>query len=337
MIWRAGHEPEELSVLAPEEEEINRQSVVEVAIDSLTFGDSPRRAGASSQHVEALTTASGPLPPIVVHRSSMRVIDGAHRVRAALLRGEKTIAARLFEGPDADAFVLSVVLNIAHGLPLARADRKRAAERIIVTHPLWSDRRVATVTGISPGTVAEIRKRCGSAAEAGGGRIGQDGRLRPLDGGAGRRLAAQLLVESPHLSLRQVARVAAISPETVRDVRNRLRAGLDLVPGGRSRGRGESKTPVAGGPASAAARGRPEALPDHAEIVRRLTADPSLRFTETGRNLLRLLSLHSLWTEDWEKITTSLPPHCSGAVADLAQQFADLWSELATRVGSDAA
>ena len=128
--------------MAPEEEEINRHSVIEVAIDALMLTGSPRHAGENSEHVEALSAASGPLPPIVVHRPSMRVIDGAHRVRAALRRGEKTIAARFFEGPDADAFVLSVVLNIAHGLPLARPDRKRAAERIIRTHPLWSDRWV---------------------------------------------------------------------------------------------------------------------------------------------------------------------------------------------------
>jgi ParB-like chromosome segregation protein Spo0J len=332
--------------LAPEEEEINRHSVIEVAIDALMLTGSPRHAGENSEHVEALSTASGPLPPIVVHRPSMRVIDGAHRVRAALRRGEKTIAARFFEGPDADAFVLSVVLNIAHGLPLARPDRKRAAERIIRTHPLWSDRRVASVTGISPGTVAGIRKRCGTAAEAGAGRIGQDGRVRPLDGSAGRRLAGQLLLESPHLSLRQVAKVAAISPETVRDVRNRLRAGLDLAPAGRSRGGPTGEKPPAGpqssakpvpGPAVVGTRRRSEPLPDRAEIVNRLKADPSLRYTETGRNLLRLLSLHTLWTEDWEKITTGLPPHCSGAVAGLAQQFADLWAELATRVGRDAA
>ena len=70
----------------------------------------------------------------------MRVIDGTHRLRAALLRGVDVIDVLYFDGPDADAFVLAVELNHTHGLPLSRADRTAAAERIIGSHPDWSDR-----------------------------------------------------------------------------------------------------------------------------------------------------------------------------------------------------
>lgn len=331
--------------MAPEEEEINRQPVVQVEITSLTLGDSPRLAGENPEHVEAMVAAQGALPPIVVHRPTMRVIDGAHRVYAALRRGEHTIAARFFDGADEDAFVLSVWLNVAHGLPLALADRKRAAERIITSHPQWSDRRVASVTGISPGTVADIRKRTAGPAEPVASRIGQDGRVRPLDGSAGRRLAGQLMLENPNLSLRQVARAAAISPETARDVRNRLRSGEDLIPTGRPRGRADGNPPPADESADPVrpmglvrSAGRaPEPVLDRAAIVNRLKADPALRYTETGRNLLRLLSLHTQWTEEWETIVNNVPPHCSGVVADLARQFADLWTDLATRTGRDIA
>ncbi|GAA2902122.1 hypothetical protein Acy02nite_71160 [Actinoplanes cyaneus] len=344
--------------MAPEEEEINRQPVVQVRVDSLKLGDSPRLAGENAEHVEAISAADGVLPPIVVHRSSMRVIDGAHRVRAARRRGEESIAARFFDGSEDDAFVLSVWLNIAHGLPLALADRKRAAARIVTSHPQWSDRRVASVTGISPATVADIRKRTGGAEPA-TVRIGQDGRVRPLDGSAGRRLAGWLMQQNPQMSLRQVARAAEISPETARDVRNRLHSGEDLVPAGRTRGRSDGTTRTgttrtgttragttqAGGetgkpmrsmsivvadPRSAGSRSA-EPRSDRAAIVNRLMTDPALRYTETGRNLLRLLSLHTHWTEDWETIVNSVPPHCRGVMADLARQFAVLWSDLATR------
>ncbi|WP_432981422.1 ParB/RepB/Spo0J family partition protein [Dactylosporangium sp. CA-233914] len=267
----------------------------------------------------------------------MRVIDGAHRVRAALQRGETTISGRYYDGTEEQAFVLSVWLNITHGLPLSLADRKRAAERIATSHPQWSGRRIAAVTGISAGTVADIRRRLGDAPALGGSRIGEDGKVRPLDSSAGRRLAGRLMTENPNLSLRQVAKAAAISPETARDVRNRLLSGAELVPTRRVRGAG---VPANGG----GSHGRPLNLVpsaglsqrpvfDRAAVVSRLTGDPSLRYTETGRNLLRLLTLHARWTHEWDTIVENVPPHCTDAVADLARAFADMWADCATRLG----
>jgi ParB-like chromosome segregation protein Spo0J len=324
--------------LEPDEEEIYRQPVVHVDIGSLVMTDSPRAAGEDPHHVEAIAAAQHALPPIIVSRSTMRVVDGMHRVRAAILRGDETIAARFFDGDDANAFVLAVKLNVSHGLPLAMSDRKRAALRIVMSHPQWSDRRVASVTGISPGTVADLRRRIPGGPERSTSRVGQDGRVRPLDGTAGRRLAGQLMTENPHLSLRQVARAAAISPETARDVRNRLRNGEDLVPRPRQRGLTVEGDVVAErGIRSAALAVRPAREPviDRATVVNRLKADPALRYNETGRNLLRLLSLHTQWTEEWEAIVTNLPPHCSGVVADLAGQFASFWADFATRAARE--
>ncbi|MFF4760319.1 streptomycin biosynthesis protein [Streptomyces sp. NPDC001292] len=349
--------------MASVEEGINQQPVVEVELSSLRLAGSPRLSGERPEHVHVLAAAQSPLPPITVHRPTMRVIDGFHRLKAARLRGEDRIAVRFFDGDEAEAFVLAVQLNVTHGLPLALADRKRAAERIIVSHPQWSDRKVASVTGISPGTVGDIRRRIVQGVESDVRRIGRDGRLRPVDGSAGRMLAGELLAENPELSLRQVARAAGISPETARDVRNRLRNGEDLLP--RQRRRKQSAAAgdaVAGSPAVAqettaadgddvvrrkefgglglAQRpGRPRGVPvlDRAALVTRLKADPALRFTETGRNLLRLLALHSLRREEWDAIISNVPPHCSDIVADLARQFADLWSEFAVRVKGDMA
>jgi hypothetical protein len=267
-------------------------------------------------------------------------------------RGEETIAARFYDGPDADAFVLAVRMNVDHGLPLALGDRKRAAERIIASHPQWSDRRVASVTGISAGTVADIRKRVVGPGQRTGNRIGQDGRVRPLDGSSGRLLAGKLMAENPHLSLRQVARAAAISPETARDVRNRLRNGEDPLPGQRRKRTAEHMESVervepaqpaldqrvdvgVAGITRLPVRPRRKPVLDHATAVARLTADPALRYSDTGRNLLRLLTLHVRWTEEWEAIVSNVPPHCAGVMADLARQFADLWADFATRTGRD--
>ncbi|MEV0372122.1 hypothetical protein AB0I10_20205 [Streptomyces sp. NPDC050636] len=65
-----------------------------VPIIALRPADSPRTAGESSDHVRKLAELTTPLPPIVVHRPTMRVVDGMHRVRAAVLRGEEYVAPR---------------------------------------------------------------------------------------------------------------------------------------------------------------------------------------------------------------------------------------------------
>ncbi|MFF8960941.1 ParB N-terminal domain-containing protein [Streptomyces sp. NPDC014894] len=341
--------------MGPEEVSIEEQPVVEIELSYLNSAGSPRLSGENLEHVHILAAAQSPLPPIVVHRPTMKVIDGFHRLRAARLRGADTIEVRFFDGNEAEAFVLAVRLNVTHGLPLALADRKCAAERIIATHPQWSDRRVASVTGISPGTVGDIRKRT-VRPEPAARRIGQDGRVRPLDGSAGRMLAGELLAADPGLSLRQVARAAGISPETARDVRNRLRNGDELVPRQRRRRTpvvltvaedeeisadgssfGRPGEPDAQHPSPRSVRSRTDIAPDRAVLVKRLKADPALRFTETGRNLLRLLALHSLRKEEWDAIINNVPPHCSDIVADLARQFADLWSEFAVRIKDDVA
>lgn len=316
--------------------QIDQLMVVEVEISSLSTAGSPRTSGADPEHVETLAEVQTPLPPITVHRSTMRVIDGLHRVRAAELRGQRKIAARFFEGDEADAFVLAVESNVTHGLPLTTADRKRAAGRIIASHPQWSDRMIASVTGIAPGTVAEIRRRRpgGRAGEV--SRIGQDGRVRPVNGTEGRRLASRLIAQDPSLSLRQVARAASISPETVRDVRNRMMRGEDPLPGPR---RGNRKR-ANGAEVPAAGRGglRPAAVAcrnpvqDRAAVLDRLRADPALRFSETGRTLLRLLTVHMMSPEEWDAIIDKVPPHCGGVVARLAGECAEMWAEFAQRV-----
>ncbi|MET9301018.1 ParB/RepB/Spo0J family partition protein [Micromonospora aurantiaca] len=306
-------------------------------VSALRLDGSLRLAGLYPDHVENMVAARDDLPPIVVHRPTMRVIDGAHRVRAALQRGKTSITGRFFDGSEAEAFVLSVSLNVAHGLPLALADRKRAAERIAGLYPQWSNRRVAAAAGISPGTVGDIRRRLAGDTAPGASRIGKDGRVRPLDSSAGRRLAGRLMTDNPNMSLRQVAKAAAISPETARDVRNRLLQGAEVVPTRRPRG-GASAAPANGGREPRPLNlihsgGEPAPALDRSALVQRLMADPALRYSETGRNLLRLLTLHARWAEEWDTIVDNVPPHCTDVVADLACQFADLWAGFATRVG----
>lgn len=265
----------------------------------------------------------------------MQVVDGAHRLRAAELRGDKHIRVRFFDGSKADAFVLAVGSNIAHGLPLSMADRKAAAARIIVSHSQWSDRMIASVSGISAGTVAEVRRRTSAEDVDSGSRIGQDGRVRPVSSAAGRELASKLIMANPGLSLRQIARAAGISPETARDVRNRMSRGEDPLPKprGADNAVGDSRRAELLRRAPAGVTAVEEVpMAERLAAVHRLKSDPALRFNETGRKLLRLLNVTMLSAEEWQEIIENVPPHCSTIVASLARECAGMWDEIAVRV-----
>jgi hypothetical protein len=84
---------------------IESYPVTTVDIDLLVFDGSPRLAGEDPRHTRVLAEANGALPPITVHRPTMRVIDGTHRVRAAVLNGKSVIDARLLDCDEGTAFV----------------------------------------------------------------------------------------------------------------------------------------------------------------------------------------------------------------------------------------
>ncbi|MDH6439240.1 ParB-like chromosome segregation protein Spo0J [Streptomyces sp. SAI-144] len=295
---------------------VTDDEVVRLPVAALVLKGSPRAAGEDEEHVRSLIAAERDLPPIIVHHATMRVIDGAHRVRAARLRGQEHITARYFRGSVEDSFVLAVRANIGHGLPLSLKDRISAAERIVTTHPQWSDRMIASVAGISARTVAEIRRRK-TADACSGVRIGQDGRARPVDASRRRSLATALLTENPDLSLRQVAQAAGISPETVRAVRNRLLYGRQSAPARTSKPppRNQARPPV-----------------DQDEVLRRLAADPAVRQTDAGRALLRVLRVQAMTGEEWQKIVDNVPAHCAQLVEQAARESARVWDDIAARI-----
>ena len=138
----------------------------------------------------------GPCHPSWVHRPTMRIIDGFHRVSAALRKGLTDIEAYLLDGPAESAFIIAVRANVIHGLPLSLADRRAAAVKVLREYPRWSDRAVATTTGLSPQTVAMLRASNGQDNDF-DKRLGKDGRLRPINAAAGRQLAAELLTLRP--------------------------------------------------------------------------------------------------------------------------------------------
>ncbi|WP_424890355.1 ParB N-terminal domain-containing protein [Streptomyces sp. XH2] len=285
-----------------------------------------------------LAGAQTPLPPIVVHRPTMRIVDGMHRVQAAVLRGEESVEVQYVDGSAEDAFVLAVRLNAEHGMPLSRRDRVAAAERIIRSHAHWSDRRIAEVTGLSPGTVASLRSGSTAQIDQGKARTGRDGRSRPVDSAVGRRRAVQVIAARPDASLREIAQEAGIAPATARDVRQRIREGKDPVPPklrnavqrADAPGRRAARGQVRAEEADRGAREQPEPVVIQATgQFANLRRDPSLRFSEAGRVLLQLLVANELDDERWRWLMRAVPAHRYADIAQAARLCGDRWLSFA--------
>lgn len=295
------------------------EDVSRVPVEAIKAGDSPRDAGLDDEHVRVLAGVESPLPPILVHRSTMQVIDGAHRLAAARLRGRSVIEVRFFDGSSEEAFRLGVVANVTHGLPLSLADRRGAAARLVATHPQLSDRAIARSVGLSPKTVASIRNGAIEEQEPQEARrVGMDGRSRPLNP-ADRRLVASRLVERrPEASLREIAKDAGISVSTARDVRNRVLAGEYPVPPRLQTAR------EAGTPAPRAELG------DVKMHMDKLRHDPTLRYSDSGRALLRCLDTGMAALGHLRTLAgPDLPLHCRASVTLIVRAYAQAWSQIA--------
>lgn len=312
-----------------------KSEITAVPVLSLRPGDSPRLNGVNKAHIARLAEIDGPLPPILVERRTMQVIDGMHRLMAASLRGEETIAVEFFDGNLADAFIQAVEANVTHGLPLTREDRQAAAARILMSHPQISDRALAKLVGLATRTVAAIRRSSPSPDTRQTIRVGRDGKARPVNGAEGRRRAAATIIDHPDASLREVARIAGVSPATARDVRKRLERGDD---------------PVIAEPGSsedqAARSGRATAMPSptkthkvsasvHSSVdvlLNKLLKDPSLRQREHGRRLLRLLQINAISEDELNDLLADMPPHCVATVEQIARQNIQMWRLIARRL-----
>ncbi|WP_308294980.1 MbtH family NRPS accessory protein [Streptomyces sp. NK08204] len=321
----AGEEPQPLV----DEPVISRQTQL-IPVNSLLAADSPRLAGEVEEHARTLAESEAALPPIVVHRPTMRVVDGMHRLRAAVLRGDDLIEVRFVDGTAEDAFVLAVRLNADHGMPLSRQDRVAAAIRIVESHPAWSDRRIAAVTGLSPGMVGSLRARAGGTAQL-ALRTGRDGRRRPVNGAAGRLAASRVIAETPDASLREIASRAGIAVATARDVRQRMRLGQDpvtprlrLAVGADDPGEGAEERFDA-----SAASVSPLVWES---MLSSISRDPSLRMSQIGRRLLQLLRTHMLTAEQRKDLIDGIPAHRTADVAQMARMCASRWLQFARDV-----
>ncbi|GAC1463780.1 MAG: hypothetical protein NVSMB9_01650 [Isosphaeraceae bacterium] len=120
------------------------------------------------------------LPPVTVYEvdGKLMLADGYHRHAAAVMLGRNTLAAEVRPGTFIDALDFVSEVNLFHGLPLTRAERRRAVEVKMRLHHDWSDRRMAEELGVSRELVSKTRKNLieGHQIPNNPGRVGSDGK-----------------------------------------------------------------------------------------------------------------------------------------------------------------
>jgi ParB-like chromosome segregation protein Spo0J len=191
-----------------------------VQITQLSFGYTPRRSPLDEEHVNSLVEVVDQVPPIIVDECTLMVIDGLHRTEAARRAGREELRAVLFSGSGVDAVALAISANLRDGKPLTRYERRAAASMLLKRVPQRSDRWVGEVCGMSHTTIARVRETTSAAALP--VRIGRDGRSRPIDGVPGQAAVAKALASNPGGSIRRVARLAGVAPNTARRVATKL-------------------------------------------------------------------------------------------------------------------
>jgi ParB-like chromosome segregation protein Spo0J len=277
------------------------RKVAQVRLQDLRLGRSRRERGLDAGHVQVLKELEGRWPPIVVSRADGSVVDGLHRVHAALGVGLAHLPCVFFTGDEGEAYAEFVRLNTAHGLPLSLAERESAAGRILASHPEWSDRRIAATCALAPGTVGRLRCATGPDGQL-ATRVGRDGRRRPVDHRALRQRIADALRAQPGASLRRVAALVGTSPATVRSVR------AELV-----RAEGEP------------AQGPLRAVPDHPPGW---SPDDALLSTDAGARFATWFGRTAVGDE-WRAHLGGIPFGRIYDIADEARRRAGYWSEFA--------
>jgi hypothetical protein len=130
--------------------------------------------------VERYADSWNRLPPVTVYEVDGRwlLADGWHRHAAAVMLGRRTIKAEIIKGTMSEALDFVASVNLFHGLPLSRAERRRAVEVKLRLHADWSDRRLSEELGIGRELIGKIRRSLEESKQipSAVSRVGSDGK-----------------------------------------------------------------------------------------------------------------------------------------------------------------
>jgi hypothetical protein len=136
--------------------------------------------------VDRYVEAWNRMPPVTIFEvdGNYLLADGFHRHAAAVVLNRRAIPAEVIKGTFEEAMDFVAGANLHHGLPLTRAERRRAIEVKLRLHHERSDRHLAEELSVGRELVAKVRKQLVDSGqiEAGEKRIGADGKSYPAIG-----------------------------------------------------------------------------------------------------------------------------------------------------------
>ena len=131
--------------------------------------------------IERYGESIGEFPPVAIFEVEDRLLlaDGFHRHAAAAAQGRRTLRAEVRVSTYDEALDHAAGANLKHGLPLSRAERRRAVEIKLRLHHELSDRRLADELGTGRDLIARVRRELVAASEIPDSldRIGADGKV----------------------------------------------------------------------------------------------------------------------------------------------------------------
>jgi hypothetical protein len=113
-----------------------------------------------AQYAEALTARAAFPPPVVYFDGTDHwLAEGFHRVHANLKIGAVSMEVEVRLGNKRDAVLFGVGANQDHGLQRNNADKRKAAEILLMDEEWgkWSDREVARRVGVGHTFIARVR------------------------------------------------------------------------------------------------------------------------------------------------------------------------------------
>lgn len=140
-----------------------RISDIDIASYQIRDGLNEAAVERYAETLQAVEAIAWPFPPVVLNQTPTGYVcvDGAHRIAAAMKAGREEVEAKVVTLSEADAKVEAARANMANGLPLTPAERKKAIARLIELRPVWTDAAIARLMGVHRNTVARVRKELG--------------------------------------------------------------------------------------------------------------------------------------------------------------------------------
>ncbi|WP_409497340.1 ParB N-terminal domain-containing protein [Amycolatopsis sp. cmx-11-12] len=299
-----------------------------VPIDDLQEGWTPRVAGLEREYVEELAEIASSTPPIVVHRPTMCVVDGNHRLAAARLQGRTTIAVRFLDGSEDEVMLFSIRANSSHGRRLSRVDQEAAVERVLRQRSDLSTRRISEETGIGQRLIESVRRRISEPSESDALRVGRDGKRHPATTAAAdvkKERARRIVADNPKVTVRELAESAGIS---IGSAHNVIREGNQRAAGG----------VIERLPKLAQTAEKKTVAPVRIDSLRQLNEDLAVRGNDIGRTLLTMLNVvltegrklqDELHREQGRSVNRAIPEYQRYRAAELAATGARVLHDLA--------